>query len=97
MSDYPSRYATTGADDLLASSFAASYAGVVSFLAVVNAGSFARAGDRLGIGRSSVSRNVKKLEAQLDARLFLRTKRSTSLTREGQLFYDCIEKVVFSL
>jgi DNA-binding transcriptional LysR family regulator len=57
-------------------------------LAVANEGSFARAGDRLGIGRSSVSRNVQKLEAQLDARLFQRTTRSTSLTREGELFYE---------
>jgi LysR family transcriptional regulator, regulator for bpeEF and oprC len=88
MPDYPSRRPITGAADPFASSFATSYAGVVSFLAVANEGSFARAGDRLGIGRSSVSRNVQKLEAQLDARLFLRTTRSTSLTREGELFYE---------
>ncbi len=74
--------------DPFTSSFATSYAGVISFLAVANEGSFARAGDRLGIGRSAVSRNVQKLEAQLDARLFLRTTRSTSLTREGELFYE---------
>ncbi|MEQ5839524.1 LysR substrate-binding domain-containing protein [Paraburkholderia acidicola] len=76
------------AGDPFASSLATSYAGVVSFLAVADEGSFARAGDRLGIGRSSVSRNVQKLEALLDARLFLRTTRSTSLTREGELFYE---------
>jgi DNA-binding transcriptional LysR family regulator len=97
MSDSPSRFRAIGADDLSANSFATSYAGVVSFLAVVKSGSFARAGDRLGIDRSCVSRNVQELEAQLHARLFLRTKCSTSLTREGQLFYDCVEKVVFSL
>jgi DNA-binding transcriptional LysR family regulator len=88
MSDYPPRSSAPSADDPIASSFATSYAGVVSFLAVANEGSFARAGDRLGIGRSSVSRNVQKLEAQLDARLFFRTTRSTSLTREGELFYE---------
>jgi LysR family transcriptional regulator for bpeEF and oprC len=87
MSDCPT-HSSTGVTDPFASSFATSYAGVVSFLAVANEGSFARAGDRLGIGRSSVSRNVQKLEAQLDARLFLRTTRSTSLTREGELFYE---------
>jgi DNA-binding transcriptional LysR family regulator len=59
-----------------------------SFLAVADEGSFARAGDRLGIGRFSVSRNVQKLEAQLDACLFMRTTCSTSLTREGELFYQ---------
>ncbi|GAB2922460.1 LysR family transcriptional regulator [Paraburkholderia jirisanensis] len=88
MSDDQVRRTATGADDPFANSFATSYAGVVSFLAVADEGSFARAGDRLGIGRSAVSRNVQKLEAQLDARLFLRTTRSTSLTREGELFYE---------
>lgn len=93
--------ARTYTDNSLASSFATSYAGVVSFLAVANEGSFAKAGDRLGIGRSAVSRNVQKLEAQLDARLFLRTTRSTSLTREGELFYqNCqpgVERIVQAL
>jgi DNA-binding transcriptional LysR family regulator len=73
--------------DPLASSFATSYAGVVAFIAVVTEGSFARAADRLGIGRSAVSRSVQKLEDQLNVRLFLRTTRSTTLTREGDLFY----------
>lgn len=90
-----------GGEDSLASSFATSYAGVVAFLAVASEGSFARAGDRLGIGRSAVSRNVQKLEAQLDARLFLRTTRSTTLTREGELFYkNChpgVERIVQAL
>ncbi|WP_179709444.1 LysR family transcriptional regulator [Paraburkholderia bryophila] len=88
ISAFPSRCPAAGTDDPFASGFATSYAGVVSFLAVASEGSFARAGDRLGIGRSSVSRNVQKLEAQLDTRLFLRTTRSTSLTREGELFYE---------
>jgi DNA-binding transcriptional LysR family regulator len=92
MSDFVSPLAASvpalSSDDPFSSSFAASYAGVISFLAVANEGSFARAGDRLGIGRSSVSRNVQRLEAQLDARLFLRTTRRTSLTREGELFYE---------
>lgn len=76
------------ATDSLASAFTSSYAGVVAFIAVAAEGSFARAADRLGIGRSAVSRSVQKLESQLDARLFLRTTRSTSLTREGEIFYE---------
>ncbi|HVW51160.1 MAG TPA: LysR substrate-binding domain-containing protein [Trinickia sp.] len=88
MSDFPSRCTAVGTDDPFANRFVTSFAGVVSFLAVASEGSFARAGDRLGIGRSSVSRNVQKLEAQLDTRLFLRTTRRTSLTREGELFYE---------
>lgn len=77
----------TGADSL-AYSFATSYAGVVAFIAVASEGNFAKAGDRLGIGRSAVSRSVQKLEDQLGTRLFLRTTRSTSLTREGERFYE---------
>jgi len=83
----PTNLPLTGPGDSLASSFATSYAGVVAFMAVAIEGSFARAGDRLGIGRSAVSRGVQKLEAQLGARLFSRTTRSTSLTREGELFH----------
>ena len=74
--------------DPLTSSFSASYAGVVAFIAVATEGSFARAGERLGVGRSAVSRSVQKLEGQLGARLFQRTTRATSLTREGELFFD---------
>ena len=76
------------AHDLLTHSLSTSYAGVVAFLAVATEGSFARAADRLGIGRSAVSRSVQKLEGQLGARLFSRTTRSTSLTTEGERFYD---------
>lgn len=78
----------SGTSDALASSFATTYAGVVAFMAVVHEGSFARAAERLGIGRSAVSRSVLKLETQLDTRLFLRTTRSTALTAEGQRFFD---------
>lgn len=84
----PAPAALRGASDTLASSFATSYAGVVAFLAVAAEGSFAKAGDRLGIGRSAVSRSVQKLEDQLGIRLFVRTTRRTSLTPEGQRFYE---------
>jgi len=73
--------------DPVASSFATSYAGVVAFMTVVAEGSFAKAGDRLGIGRSAVSRGVQKLETQLGTRLLSRTTRSLALTREGELFH----------
>ena len=73
--------------DSAASSFTTSYAGVVTFIAVATEGSFARASDRLGVGRSAVSRSVQKLEANLGTRLFHRTTRATSLTAEGALFY----------
>ena len=73
--------------DALASTFSTSYSGVVAFIAVVAEGSFAKAGNRLGIGRSAVSRGVQRLEAQLGTRLLSRTTRSLSLTREGEILY----------
>lgn len=73
--------------DALASSFATSYTGVVAFMTVVAEGSFTRAGDRLGISRSAVSRGVQRLETQLGVRLIRRTTRSLSLTGEGRLFH----------
>lgn len=83
----PSSAAPARRPDPLASSYATTYAGVLAFIAVAQEGSFARAADRLGIGRSAVSRSVQRLEDQLDVRLFLRTTRSTTLTHEGDLFY----------
>jgi DNA-binding transcriptional LysR family regulator len=81
-------HSLTHTQDALATSFATTYAGVIAFMAVVHEGSFAKAAERLGIGRSAVSRSVLKLETQLDTRLFLRTTRSTVLTAEGQRFFD---------
>ncbi len=75
-------------DDGTPSSFSASYAGVVAFMTVATEGSFSRAADRMGVGRSAVSRSVQRLEDQLGARLFSRTTRATSLTREGELFLE---------
>ncbi|APR75060.1 Transcriptional regulator, LysR family protein [Minicystis rosea] len=70
----------------------------MAFLAVADEKSFAKAGVKLGVGRSAVSRSVQKLETQLDARLFFRTTRATALTREGELFYEScrpgVERIV---
>ncbi|WP_395403599.1 LysR family transcriptional regulator [Pseudoduganella sp. UC29_106] len=70
-------------------------------MAVVHEGSFAKAADRLGVGRSAVSRSVQRLETQLDTRLFQRTTRSTTLTDEGQLFYEScgpgVERIIQSV
>ncbi|AGW93860.1 MULTISPECIES: LysR family transcriptional regulator [Cupriavidus] len=74
--------------DTLSACFATSYTGIIAFMAVATEGSFAKAGERLGIGRSAVCRNVQKLETQLSTRLFLRTTRTTQLTREGERFFE---------
>ncbi len=74
--------------DALSTCFATSYAGIIAFMAVATEGSFAKAGERLGIGRSAVCRSVQRLEMQLSTRLFLRTTRATHLTREGERFFE---------
>jgi DNA-binding transcriptional LysR family regulator len=55
--------------------------------AVVEGGSFARAGEALGLSRSGVSRAVARLEARVGVRLLDRTTRAVSLTDEGRRLY----------
>jgi len=62
--------------------------GVLS--AVVQAGSFVRAGEALGLTQSAVSRAVARLEYRVGVRLFRRTARSISLTDEGLRFYESV-------
>jgi DNA-binding transcriptional LysR family regulator len=58
--------------------------GVGVLTAVTEAGSFARAGETLGMTPSGVSRAVSRLEARVGVRLFNRTPRSVTLTEEGR-------------
>jgi DNA-binding transcriptional LysR family regulator len=61
--------------------------GVGVMVAVVEAGSFARAAEMLGLTPSGVSRAIARLEARLGARLFHRNPRSVVLTDEGRRFH----------
>ena len=58
-----------------------------TFNAVVDAGSFVKAADALGISKAAVSRYVVEMEKRLGVRLLHRTTRRLSLTDEGQVFY----------
>ena len=62
--------------------------GVMS--AVVEAGSFARAGDAIGLTQPAVSRAVARLEERIGIRIFNRSARAISLTDEGRLFYEMV-------
>jgi len=57
------------------------------FLAVVDAGSFTRAAERLGITKAVVSQQVKRLEEELKTSLLTRTTRRVVPTEAGRLFY----------
>jgi DNA-binding transcriptional LysR family regulator len=61
--------------------------GIGVVVAVVEAGSFVRAGEALGLSQPAVSRAVARLEQRLGIRLFHRTARSIALTDDGQRFY----------
>lgn len=54
---------------------------------------FARAAKRLHIDQSPLSRTIKELEEELGARLFIRTTRSTQLTRAGQLLLEHVPRI----
>lgn len=50
------------------------------FIQVVQAGSFAKAANKLGVTSSALSQNIKSLENSLNLRLLNRTTRSISPT-----------------
>lgn len=54
------------------------------FARVVEEGSFSRAAERLGVPKSTLSRRLSMLEAELGERLLLRTTRKLSVTDFGQ-------------
>lgn len=58
------------------------------FCAVVEAGGFALAADRLGLSTTAVSRHVAQLETQLGVRLIHRTTRRMRPSDEGIAYYE---------
>ncbi|TCT01719.1 LysR family transcriptional regulator [Aquabacter spiritensis] len=64
--------------------------GIGVVVAVVAAGSFARAGEAMGLTQPAVSRAVARLEDRVGIRIFNRTARAISLTDEGRQFYEAV-------
>lgn len=64
------------------------------FVAVADAGSFAKAGKRLRISPPAVTRAVSSLEERLGTRLFNRTTRSLSLTQAGLRFLEGAKRLL---
>jgi len=65
-----------------------------TFAAVVEAESFTRASEQLGISKSFVSKQVSQLEHSLGVRLLHRSTRTLSLTDEGSSFYEHCRLIV---
>ncbi|HVH01509.1 MAG TPA: LysR family transcriptional regulator [Amaricoccus sp.] len=68
-----------------------------AFTEVVDSGSLTRAGVRLGMSKSMISRRLARLEEELGARLLARTTRGMSLTEAGADFRPYAERMVAEL
>jgi DNA-binding transcriptional LysR family regulator len=67
------------------------------FAAVVEAGGFTRAAQRLGLSRAAASKHVMQLEERLGARLLDRTTRRVSVTAAGRSFYEQCRRILAEL
>ena len=65
-----------------------------AFVAVVEAGSFSAAAQKLRSSKSLVSRQIAALETELGARLFHRTTRSLTLTEEGRGYHARLVRIL---
>jgi DNA-binding transcriptional LysR family regulator len=70
---------------------------VLAFVTVVRLGSFTSAGRRLGVPKSTLSRQLARLEERLGARLVQRTTRKLSLTETGAAYYERCHRAIEEL
>jgi len=68
-----------------------------AFVQVVESGSFVKAGGRLGLSTTAVSRQVAELEGHLQTRLLQRTTRRIGLTETGRSFYERCGQILAEL
>lgn len=73
------------------------FGGIGVMAAVVETGSFARAGAALGLTQSGVSRAIARLEERVGVRLFDRNPRAVTLTDEGRRFHAQVAPLLASL
>lgn len=79
------------------SNVSADFSEIVTFVRVVQGGSFTAAGRSLGMPKSTVSRKVSELETRVGARLLQRTTRTVSLTDVGRLYYEHSVRIIAEL
>lgn len=68
-----------------------------AFVAVAQSSSFSLAAKKLRLPKSSVSRAISRLEAELDTQLLHRTTRQVSLTTAGAALYEKVTPSIASL
>jgi len=62
--------------------------------AIVNEGSFKKAGEKLYISQPAVSLQIKNLEQQLNAAIFYRDRRKARLTEQGKLLVKYCQRIL---
>lgn len=62
------------------------------FYTVANTGNISKAADMLFISQPAISKAISKLEDGLHVKLFLRSSKGVTMTDEGQVLYNHIEK-----
>ncbi len=67
------------------------------FDAVVEAGSFTAAADRLDVAKAKISISISRLEQQLSCSLFTRTTRKIVLTEAGRLLHEQCQPLLHGL
>lgn len=68
-----------------------------AFARVVEAGSFTKAADTLGMPNATLTKSVQSLEAHLRVKLLLRTTRRVSVTPEGAQYYEKTQRLLKEL
>ncbi|MFZ6690458.1 LysR family transcriptional regulator [Undibacterium sp. SXout20W] len=67
------------------------------FEAVVDAGSFTAAANKLDVAKAKISINISRLEQQLSCTLFTRTTRKIVLTEAGRLLHEQCQPLLYGL
>ena len=64
---------------------------------VAKAGNISKAANQLYISQPAISKSISKLEAELGTALFSRSSKGVTLTEEGQVLYEYVERAFDSL
>ena len=73
------------------------FADIEALVAVVEAGTFNAAGQRLGVAKSVISRRISQMERRLGSRLLHRTTRRLTLTDAGRGLYQRAVQILAEL
>ena len=71
--------------------------GMRTFVRVVEAGSFTKAAETLGMSRTTVTQLVQQLEAHLRIKLLNRTTRKVNVTTDGAAYYERVVRLLAEL